>query len=843
MKLNSNLNMVERSGLSENQANKFTIEASAKAFEILSSNIYSDPKLAVVRELMCNAYDAHVDAGNQQTPFKVTLPDEMSPFFEVYDYGPGMTHDQIMFLYTRFFGSTKDQSNDFIGAMGIGSKSPFAYTTQFVVESRQKGELRSYSVYITEDGSPEIILVETRTTDEPNGLTVRVPVKKQDFNEFKSRIIMVSRGFSPTPEGVNLENISTFYTIETTNGSKVYIPEKRVMVSGTYVSTGSTATRLQHSGSYNSKEITAVVKQGSVYYPMSLPEVFKSERLKNFGLVRLGLLAHSTLIIEVPIGSCQIAASRETLRYDKSTVAFLEQVLIDVASSILTTFNPLFIGHNDKRPAQLHAELTELMKPWTWVSNLYESGSHFTEALSEHFNVSKKTIAAWWVGEICIDGKQVVNWTKAPFCDSSAKFHRPGQPETLVSQYRKPEIIFTEERIKSSPKEVWTLSLRDFDAVVFNDTLKNQKPVSATMRIRYSLGSGMFSGIEFDNFKVLCLSPDGPDHPDAGLTKDELIKKFKLQGYENKVYFVSDLQDRPRRRIDRDPVTKLPKTIFRGGVYKMSSSGSLDKVDKFDLQAAAGKLYLPLSDIRNLVVHPDVALPRKPVICFLDIYTLRGLDLVQNLYIINSERYARIKKLPHQMIRVDDWLRSQYRKAWDNNKIPLVDLARWVWAVKDVGVIKEVCPSLIWDPASEEVDLIRKYYKHVSPMPGYKLPSNVQDFFNNAQEIKSSAETAGNTLVKIEEEASGLKSFRSPDKLRTIRFLVNEIFTKEELNELSKSVNQVLIKINRAHRLLQTSKYCFITDGVVRSPQGEEDFTTKWFPSIFNNCKKGTSNV
>ena len=42
----------------------FTIAASAKAFKVLSSNIYKNKIRAVVRELVCNAVDAHVINSN-----------------------------------------------------------------------------------------------------------------------------------------------------------------------------------------------------------------------------------------------------------------------------------------------------------------------------------------------------------------------------------------------------------------------------------------------------------------------------------------------------------------------------------------------------------------------------------------------------------------------------------------------------------------------------------------------------------------------------------------------------------------------------------------------------------
>ena len=54
MKLHSSTHTVEKSGNFEE--NQFSIEASAKAFMILSDGLYSNKILAVVRELSTNAY-------------------------------------------------------------------------------------------------------------------------------------------------------------------------------------------------------------------------------------------------------------------------------------------------------------------------------------------------------------------------------------------------------------------------------------------------------------------------------------------------------------------------------------------------------------------------------------------------------------------------------------------------------------------------------------------------------------------------------------------------------------------------------------------------------------------
>ena len=137
----------------QDQQGAFRIKESAKAFRILSSALYSNPIAAIIRELSCNARDSHVEAGIT-TNFKVHLPTVMDPTFYVQDFGVGLDHQQVMNLYTTFFESTKTSSNDFVGALGLGSKSPFSYTDNFTVIAIKNGERNVYSAFINEAGVP-----------------------------------------------------------------------------------------------------------------------------------------------------------------------------------------------------------------------------------------------------------------------------------------------------------------------------------------------------------------------------------------------------------------------------------------------------------------------------------------------------------------------------------------------------------------------------------------------------------------------------------------------------------------------------------------------------------------
>jgi DNA topoisomerase VI subunit B len=91
------------------QTQQFSILASAKAFDILTSKIYTNKVKAVIREISTNAWDSHQDAGNPD-PFDVHLPTSLEPWFSVRDYGTGISPEQMMTLYTEFFRSTRTES-------------------------------------------------------------------------------------------------------------------------------------------------------------------------------------------------------------------------------------------------------------------------------------------------------------------------------------------------------------------------------------------------------------------------------------------------------------------------------------------------------------------------------------------------------------------------------------------------------------------------------------------------------------------------------------------------------------------------------------------------------------
>jgi HSP90 family molecular chaperone len=77
---------------------RFQISTGNKIFRILSDSIYVQKIDAVIRELCCNAYDAHIEA-KQDKRFLVKLPNDLDLEFKVRDFGLGLSHED-MSIYT-----------------------------------------------------------------------------------------------------------------------------------------------------------------------------------------------------------------------------------------------------------------------------------------------------------------------------------------------------------------------------------------------------------------------------------------------------------------------------------------------------------------------------------------------------------------------------------------------------------------------------------------------------------------------------------------------------------------------------------------------------------------------
>mgnify|MGYP001593379558 FL=1 len=152
------------------------------------NGLYSDTIAAPVREYSTNAWDSHVAAGVTR-PIEVTLPTAEDLHFTVQDFGLGMTVDDLRNTYAMYGASDKRDSNEVAGQLGLGSKSGLSYADLFVVTA-VKGGVKTIA-YVTKDdhGLGVIQVKDTVMTDEPNGVSIKIPVDRYDVEDFRNGAI------------------------------------------------------------------------------------------------------------------------------------------------------------------------------------------------------------------------------------------------------------------------------------------------------------------------------------------------------------------------------------------------------------------------------------------------------------------------------------------------------------------------------------------------------------------------------------------------------------------------------------------------------------------------------
>lgn len=269
------------------QESKFKIEASSKAFQILSSRLYADGFKAIIRELCTNASDAHVAAGIPNMPIHVHCPSLFDGSFSVRDFGTGIDPQDFEKIYTTYFYSTKSDTNDQVGCFGLGSKSPFAYTQQFTVENHFGGKKYIYSCFINESGEPSVTLLSTVATDE-TGVKISFPVKREDWYEFERAAMKVLQWFDVDPK-CNVKFVKAAFI-------------GRIKKFGY----GEAVDHPQYG-----------VRMGQVVYPV------KNEYLEDY--------CDNGTIINVHVGAVDITPSRESLEYSKRTIDTLEKIKAELS--------------------------------------------------------------------------------------------------------------------------------------------------------------------------------------------------------------------------------------------------------------------------------------------------------------------------------------------------------------------------------------------------------------------------------------------------------------------------------------------------------------------------------
>lgn len=178
----------------------FAEGSEAHMFHILRNSVYSNKELAVLREYASNAWDAHRDAGKGDVPIKVRLPTSLEPTLVIRDYGKGLSPQEVRSIYTQYGASTKRQSNDAVGFMGIGSKSAFCYTDTFTITSYHGGMKRVYVATLDETECGDAHLMYEEPCGDETGIEIKIAVSVKDVKRFHIEAEYLFPFFQPQPD-------------------------------------------------------------------------------------------------------------------------------------------------------------------------------------------------------------------------------------------------------------------------------------------------------------------------------------------------------------------------------------------------------------------------------------------------------------------------------------------------------------------------------------------------------------------------------------------------------------------------------------------------------------------
>jgi hypothetical protein len=280
-------------------------------FSILRNKLYSNKPLAIIREYCTNAFDAHVEAGIPERPIEVSFPTAFKNSLTIRDFGQGLSEGDVFNVFASYGESTKRNTNDQVGMMGLGSKSAFCYVNDFTITSYHAGKKSTYLAYIDETNIGKISKIAEEPTDE-TGLAIDVVVKTIDLKAFRDVAGDFLAEFSPQPIIRNDDNVVRM------------MAEKQ---NETYLVKGDFYAIINRYYGNNSS-----VRMGNVTYPFSFNDI--TPTLTHSEDDALYCFRYLTVKLLAPIGSVVPSASRESLEMDDKTKSYIKNALLRVVDNV-----------------------------------------------------------------------------------------------------------------------------------------------------------------------------------------------------------------------------------------------------------------------------------------------------------------------------------------------------------------------------------------------------------------------------------------------------------------------------------------------------------------------------
>lgn len=360
MQVSQQSDQITHASVGSQQTTEMGVSDSAALMHILSTALYTYPKLAAMREIMCNGWDANISNNTTHIPLMVTVSET---HVSVQDAGKGIPHDKIGEIYGMYGNSTKRDDSTVTGGFGLGSKAPFAYVDNFEVINCNGGVKAIYRVSkssMQKGGKPAIATVVTLPTEE-SGITVKFALKTGDRDNFIKLIQEIAalgeiqvqlNGAAETLPIIPLSDSETGYVITT------FYPTIRSPI---------------------------MVRYGNVVYPVPIADGYADEWTKvQDGLSKLW--SRTCIIFNCPPDTVSIQPSREALILTEGTIKTLRE--------LLGKFDTKVIKHSREVIKNFYREgLNEAVKKTTPTLSQYTRVGRSSDVFSLGYQISKKRLS------------------------------------------------------------------------------------------------------------------------------------------------------------------------------------------------------------------------------------------------------------------------------------------------------------------------------------------------------------------------------------------------------------------------------------------------------------------
>lgn len=344
MQVSQSADHVTHVTVSKNKAMDFSFDDSAHLAHILSTALYSNPRLAMIRETICNMWDAHIDAGKTDIPGSITLRDNV---LIIRDFGKGIHPDKIQKIYCVYGGSTKTNDSGVTGGFGLGCKSPWAYVDHFQVSSYHEGTKTIYKASKSSaevNGKPSMLPIISMPCGDESGLEVKIEIKRHDESYIMSAIrsVVFNGEISAT---LNDELLPTLPLSQSKHG--FFITTEPLSI--------------------DNASIALFVRYGNVIYPLEAHESTNEMLQKAVRIVRdipaqgsrYSSRAYRLVVMAEP-DSLSIMPSREGLSMSELTVNTVNKILKDFCENFYSKLKPEFAA---PVITELHKEVFAHMNP------------------------------------------------------------------------------------------------------------------------------------------------------------------------------------------------------------------------------------------------------------------------------------------------------------------------------------------------------------------------------------------------------------------------------------------------------------------------------------------------